>query len=74
MEDWKCDTEFDAKEKGCGDLIVALFKFFKTLDPGVRVCVSAHDAGASADIAAWCRSTNKVLLNSRPPYFLIEKK
>jgi TusA-related sulfurtransferase len=73
-ENWKYDAEYNGKEEGCGDLILALYKFFKTINSGTRVCITAHDAGAAADIAAWCRSTNKILLKSQPPYFLIEKK
>jgi tRNA 2-thiouridine synthesizing protein A len=73
-ETWKYDAEYNGKEEGCGDLIMTLFKFFKTIEPGMRVCITAHDKGAPADIAAWCRSTKKVLLHSHPPYYLIEKK
>lgn len=72
-ENWSYDVEYNGKEKGCGDLIIALFKFFKPLKDGTRVCVTAHDMGAEADIAAWCRSTNKILHASCPPYYLIEK-
>jgi TusA-related sulfurtransferase len=74
IKNWKYDTEYNGKEEGCGDLIMTLFKFFKTINSGTRVCVIAHDAGASSDIAAWCRSTNKILLESQPPFFLVEKK
>jgi hypothetical protein len=68
---WIFDTEFDAKELGCGDLVIALFKFFRPLDPGTIVRVKALDAG---DVMAWCRSTENPLLAGEPPYFLIEKK
>lgn len=71
---WKYDKEFNGKEEGCGDLIMTLFKFFKTIDKGKVVCVIAHDKGAEIDIAAWCRSTNKKLLDLQPPYYLIMKK
>lgn len=73
-ENWVFDAEYNGKEEGCGDLVMALFKFFKTVAPGMRVLVTAHDKGALEDIAAWCRSTNKILLKSEPPYFLIERK
>lgn len=73
-ENWMFDAEYNGKEEGCGDLVMSLFKFFKTIFPGMRVRVIAHDPGASEDIAAWCRSTDKVLHKSEPPYFLIEKK
>lgn len=74
IENWVFDDEYNGKEEGCGDLIMALYKFFKKAKPGKKVCVTAHDSGAQEDIAAWCRSTNKVLLESQPPYFLIERK
>lgn len=71
---WSFDAEYDGKELGCGDLVMALFKFFKSVRPGMRVRVIAHDPAGQEDLLAWCRSTNKVLLKYEPPYFLIEKK
>jgi hypothetical protein len=68
---WEYDTEFDAKELGCGDLVMALFKFFKPLDNGTIVCVKALDGG---DVMAWCRTTGNTLHDGQPPFFLIEKK
>ncbi|MCF8378439.1 MAG: hypothetical protein K9H49_02610 [Bacteroidales bacterium] len=74
VNNWEYDAAFDAKEKACGDLVISLFKFFKTIEPGMKVQITAHDIGAANDIAAWCRSTNKELLAINPPYYLIEKK
>jgi TusA-related sulfurtransferase len=74
QEKWIFDAEYDGKEKSCGDLVMALFKFFKTVSPGMRVKVIAHDPAGQEDIIAWCRVTNKTLLKYEPPYFLIEKK
>jgi TusA-related sulfurtransferase len=73
-ENWTYDAEYDGKEMGCGDLVMALFKFFKTVTPGMRVKVIAHDPAGQEDLVAWCRVTNKTLLKYEPPYFLIEKK
>jgi len=73
-ENWTYDAEYDGKEMGCGDLVMALFKFFKTVTPGMRVKVIAHDPAGQEDLVAWCRVTNKTLLKCEPPYFLIEKK
>jgi TusA-related sulfurtransferase len=67
------NAEYNGKEEGCGDLIMALFKFFKTISTGTTAYVTAHDPGAAADIAAWCRSNKKVLLKSQAPHFLIKK-
>lgn len=68
---WIYDNEFNAKELGCGDLVMALFKFFKPLDSGTVVRVKALDGG---DVMAWCRSTGNTMRDGQPPYFLIEKK
>lgn len=69
--DWKFHTELDTKELGCGDLVMALFKFFKSLDSGTIVRVKALDAG---DVMAWCRSAGNKMHANEPPFFLIEKK
>ncbi len=71
---WKYDDEYNGKEEGCGELILNLFIFFKTVKPGMVVCVTAYDIGASHEIESWCRSTNKILHESKHPYYLIEKK
>ncbi len=73
-ENWEFDAEYDGKELSCGDLVMALYKFFKSVAPGMRVRVIAHDPAGQEDIIAWCRSTNKILHKYAPPYFLIEKK
>jgi tRNA 2-thiouridine synthesizing protein A len=73
-EKWEYDAEYNGKEEGCGELILNLFVFFKTIKRGMRVCVTAYDMGAPYEIKAWCQSTNKSLLESEPPYYLIEKK
>ena len=70
---WTFDAEYNGKEEGCGDLILNLFLFFKSIKPGMCVCVTAYDKGAANDISAWCRSTGKILLESSPPYYLIQK-
>ncbi|MEZ5194877.1 MAG: hypothetical protein R2764_00305 [Bacteroidales bacterium] len=49
---------------------MALFKFFKPLDPGTIVRLKALDAG---DVMAWCRSTGNRMHAGEPPFFLIEK-
>lgn len=71
---WTFDAEYISKEEGCGELILNLFIFFKTIKPGMQVCVTTYSPGASDDIEIWCRSTNKLLVESHPPYFLIEKR
>lgn len=73
VEHWVYDFDYNGKEEGCGDLIMTLFKFFKTVDKGKVVRITAYDMGAELDVAAWCRSTNKDLLKTKPPHFLIKK-
>lgn len=68
---WTFHTELDTKELGCGDLVMALFKFFKTLESGTMVRLKALDPG---DVLSWCRSTGNKLHAGEPPFFLIEKK
>lgn len=68
---WVFHTELDTKELGCGDLVMALFKFFKMLESGTIVRLKALDAG---DVLAWCRSTGNTMHAGEPPFFLIEKK
>ena len=68
---WVFHTEFDAKELGCGDLVMALFKFFRPLDSGTMVRLKALDAG---DVISWSRSTGNNMHACEPPFFLIEKK
>lgn len=68
---WVFQAELDTKELGCGDLVMALFKFFKSLESGTIVKLKALDAG---DVLAWCRSTGNKMHAGEPPFFLIEKK
>ena len=70
---WKHDLEYDLEDKTCGDLVIALFKIFKPLQTGKIVCVSANYLEAAADITSWCNSTNKELMDSQPPFYLIRK-
>jgi tRNA 2-thiouridine synthesizing protein A len=60
------DIEWDAGELGCGDLVLALRQRVRQA-PGKVFKVTAHDAGAQADIPAWCRMTNNVLVAHDPP-------
>ena len=71
---WSYDVAYNGKEEGCGELIMNLFVFFKSVKPGMKVCVTAFDVGAPHEIESWCRLTNKILHESQHPYYLIEKK
>jgi len=49
-EKWVFDAEYNGKELGCGDLVMALFKFFKSVAPGMRVRVIAYDLAGQEDL------------------------
>lgn len=71
------DAVFDLGELGCGDLIIALLKSMRTLEPGQVAQVHALDPGAPVDIAAWCNMKGNVLLadccGEDNAYFYIQK-
>ena len=64
-------------ELGCGDLIIALLKSMRTLEPGQVAQIRALDPGAAVDIAAWCNMKGNELLadscGEDNAYFFIKK-
>jgi tRNA 2-thiouridine synthesizing protein A len=70
--DWVRDRDYDAGEKGCGEVLMELRGIFRTLPPGTRVLVHTVDAGAPIEMPAWCRLTGRRLVESGHPYYLIE--
>ncbi len=71
------DAAFDMGELGCGDLIIALLKSMRTLEPGQVAQIRALDPGAAVDIAAWCNMKGNELLadscGEDNAYFFIKK-
>lgn len=59
------DVEWDAGELGCGELVLELRTRMR-LAPGQVFRVTALDAGAPADIPAWCGMTHNPLLAHDP--------
>lgn len=55
------DLEWNAGEMSCGDLVLELRRRVREA-PGSVIKVTAHDAGAPADLPAWCRMTGHALL------------
>lgn len=55
------DLEWNAGELGCGELVLELRMRMRQA-PGKVFKLIALDAGAPADIPAWCGMTNNVLL------------
>jgi len=78
LESMKPDAILDAGDSGCGELIMLIANYMKTLAPGAALEVHAYDLAAEIDIAAWCRMTGQLLLeehlNERPKRFLIQKR
>ena len=59
------DVEWNAGELGCGELVLELRTRMRQA-PGMVFRVTALDAGAPADIPAWCGMTNNLLLAHDP--------
>ena len=55
------DLEWNAGEMSCGDLVLELRRRVREA-PGSVIKVIALDAGAPADLPAWCRMTGHTLL------------
>jgi tRNA 2-thiouridine synthesizing protein A len=67
------DQEWDAGEMGCGELVLALRQRLAAMREGQVIRLVARDAGAPADLPAWCRMTGHVLLDMDHPVYLIQK-
>ena len=72
--DWEYDDVFDGLELGCGQLLLDLNLYVRTLPPGARLLVASRDLGSNVEIPAWCRLTGHHLLRDNPPFYLIEPK
>jgi len=60
------DTDWDAGDLACGELVLELRLRMRKLDNGQVLRLTALDPGAPADIPAWCRMTGHHLLHSDP--------
>jgi len=70
--EWRCESEFDGGETGCGELLLDLRNHFRALPARHRVVVRAAGAGAPIEIPAWCRMTGHRLIESGHPFYLIQ--
>ena len=68
------DTQWDAGELGCGELVLELRLRMEAMHPGQLLQLIARDPGAPADLPAWCRMTGHTLLSAAPPVYLIRRK
>ena len=60
------DTDWDAGDLACGELVLELRLRMRKLDNGQVLRLTALDPGAPADIPAWCRMTRHRLLYTDP--------
>jgi len=67
------EYQWNAGEFGCGRLIVGLRRHVEPLRCGDLLEVIALDAGAPADLPAWCRMTGNTLISATHPIYLIRK-
>ena len=67
------EHQWDAGETGCGQLIVGLRDQLEPLKCGALLEVIARDAGAPADLPAWCRMTGHILISVAHPDYVIRK-
>lgn len=63
-----------AGETGCGVLIVGLKREIGKIRPGELLQVTALDAGAPADLPAWCRITGHTLVEANHPTYVLRKR
>lgn len=67
------DAQWDAGDRGCGELALELKLRLGSLGDGQRLHLVTTDLGAPADIPAWCRLTGNDLVEALPPHFLIAR-
>ncbi len=68
------DTEWDAGDLGCGELVLELRARLTALRPGDVLRLVARDPGAPADLPAWCRMTGHTLVSEAHPVYHIRRK
>jgi tRNA 2-thiouridine synthesizing protein A len=68
------DSTWDAGALGCGELLLQLRGRVEALAPGQQLRLVARDAGAPADLPAWCRLTGHVLVAAEHPVYLIRRR
>jgi tRNA 2-thiouridine synthesizing protein A len=70
----KIARHWEAGETGCGALIVGLKREIGQIRAGELLQVTALDAGAPADLPAWCRMTGYTLVAANHPTYVLKKK
>ena len=67
-------AEWNAGDLGCGELVLELRGRIERLKGGEVLKLTARDAGAPAEIPAWCRLTGHTLVGRHHPVYLIRRK
>ena len=70
----RVDEEWDAGDRGCGELVLELRERLGGMQPGQVIKVTALDPGAPADMPAWCRLTGHTLVRMKHPVYLIRRE
>jgi tRNA 2-thiouridine synthesizing protein A len=68
------ESEWDAGNMSCGDLVLALRIRLNAMPPGNNLKIIARDPAAPEDLPSWCRLTGHTLLESKHPEYLIRRK
>ena len=74
MTEVKPAREFNAGDKGCGEIAMELRTAMLALPPRAVLKLIAYDAGAPEDVPAWCRMTRHELLRAEPPVYWIQRR
>lgn len=72
--DRDADAEWDAGNKGCGEIVMELRMRLLPLAAGQLLKLIAYDAGVPEDLPAWCRMTGHRLVFSEPPEYWIQRR
>lgn len=65
---------WDAGDIGCGQFIVGVKRQLAEMQAGELLEITTHNAGASADLAAWCRMTGHALVSTHRPVYVLKKQ
>jgi tRNA 2-thiouridine synthesizing protein A len=68
------DSEWDAGDMGCGELVMALRTRLLDIPPGATIRVRATDPAAPEDVPAWCRMTGHPLVTADHPFYTVRRK
>ena len=70
----QADSEWDAGDLGCGELVLELRTRVSVMRPGQVLRLTARDPGAPQDLPAWCRMTGHTLVSQQHPVYLIRRR